>query len=167
MQNLKLSKDELEKSIETLTESQSTISDYKKLIDKLRETVLSNASIFHYIKNYEGVLSRGDKINNSYRFYDEREWRYVPSLNDSRVKQSLTKEEFKSFRGTSKVKPFIEDIILPFESKDIKYLIVKSNKDIPRLIKTIKSLDNFTKNPNDADVLTTRILTVEQLDNDF
>jgi len=91
----------------------------------------------------------------------------VPALNDDRVKIYLDAEQFKKYRGISKSKPFIENINLSFTSNDIKYLIVKSNKDIPKLIKAIKSTDNLTKNSNDTDILTTKILTVEQLNNDF
>jgi hypothetical protein len=91
----------------------------------------------------------------------------VPALNDNRVKQSLNADQFKKYRGLSRSKPFIENINLPFTSDDIKYLIVKSNKDIPKLIKAIKSIDNLTKNSNGSDILTTKILTIEQLNNDF
>lgn len=91
----------------------------------------------------------------------------MPALNDNRVKQSLNADQFKKYRGLSRSKPFIENINLPFTSDDIKYLIVKSNKDIPKLIKAIKSIDNLTKNSNGSDILTTKILTIEQLNNDF
>jgi hypothetical protein len=57
--------------------------------------------------------------------------------------------------------------MLDFTSDDIKFLIVKSNKDIPKLIRSIHNIDNLSKNSNSADILTTRILTVEQLNKDF
>ena len=37
--------------------------------------------ICSYLKNYEGPLIRGEKSEDNYRFYDEREWRYVPQKN--------------------------------------------------------------------------------------
>lgn len=91
----------------------------------------------------------------------------MPALNDTRVQQYLNADEFKKYRGINKSKPFIENINIPFTGDDIKYLVVKSSKDIPKLIKVIKSTDNLTKNSNDTDILTTKILTVEQLNNDF
>jgi Putative abortive phage resistance protein AbiGi, antitoxin len=141
--------------------------DYKELVDSLIAVTNNNKNLFRYIKNYQGTQIRNNKTNFNYRFYDEREWRYVPALNDNRIKESLSKEEFKEYRGLGKIKPFVENINLPFNSNDIKYLIVKSNKDIPVLIKSIKSTNNLANNTNDADILTTRIITIEQLYSDF
>lgn len=80
---------------------------------------------------------------------------------------SLTNDQFKQYRGLGKNKPFIDKINLPFNSSDIKYLVVKSSKEIPELIAAIRSIDNLTKNTNDTDILTTKIFTIEQLNNDF
>lgn len=135
---------------------------------RFAEMVHSHNSLYHYIKNYQGKLSRtGEKPILNYRFYDEREWRFVPALTDKRVSFNFSEEDYKKYRGDGKSKPFIEGINLEFKAEDIKYLIVKSNRDIPPLIKTIKSIDNLAKNSNEADVLTTKILTVEQIENDF
>jgi hypothetical protein len=160
-------KKELNHAIENVIPKVASIADYQKLTNKLREIGNNSGNLFRYIKNYEGTLIRNDKTTPNYRFYDEREWRYVPALNDDRVKKYLNAVEFKKYRGLNKNKPFVENINLPFTGDDIKYLIVKSNKDIPKLIKAIKGTDNLTKNPNEADILATRILTVEQLNNDF
>jgi hypothetical protein len=162
-----LSMEELQISREHLQNSIDSLSDFKELSNRVEETVNNIGNLFRYIKNYEGTLTRNDKTISNYRFYDEREWRYVPALNDNRVKKSLNASQYKEYRGISKSKPFIENINLPFNSNDIKYLIVKSNNDIGKLIRAIKSIDNLTKNSNDTDILTTRILTVQQLNNDF
>jgi hypothetical protein len=158
---------ELHASMENIETNVDSIADYKKLIDKLGETANNSSNLFRYIKNYESILIRNDNTSTNYRFYDEREWRYVPALNDDRVKKYLNAEQFKKYRGTSKNKPFIENINLPFTSDDIKYLIVESNKDIPKLIKVIKNTNSLTKNSNEKDILTTKILTLEQLNEDF
>jgi hypothetical protein len=44
---------------------------------------------------------------------------------------------------------------------------VKTSKDIPKLISSIENINNLTRNPKDASILTTKILTVEQLEKDF
>lgn len=133
----------------------------------LKEIVDSKLNFFRYVKNYQGVLVRQNKTFKNYRFYDEREWRYVPAINDQRVESKLSKEQYRIYRGNGNSKPLIETVKLDFTSVDIKFLIVKSSKDIPRLIKSIQSIDNLAKHTNDAFVLTTKILTVEQLNNDF
>lgn len=165
--NKDAAKKELNNLAENLKSIVTSVVEYQELIGNLKETVNNNSNLFRYIKNYRGDHTRNNKTTSNYRFYDEREWRYVPALNDNRVKEWLNTDEFKKYRGVSKSKPFIENINLPFTSDDIKYLIVKSNKDIPKLIKAIKNIDNLTKNSNDTDILSTRILTVEQLHNDF
>lgn len=48
---------------------------------------------FYYIKPYEGDFNRGDEIISNVRFYDEREWRYVPKPQDENY-YDLSKEAF-------------------------------------------------------------------------
>lgn len=158
---------ELHALTENLQNALDSIKNFSESFNNLKNIVNNFGNIFRYIKNYEGALTRNYKTTSKYRFYDEREWRYVPALDDNRVKRSLNAIQYREQRGLSKNKPFIENINLSFTSNDIKYLIVKSNKDIPKLIKIIKSIDNLTKSPNEADVLTTKILTSDQLNNDF
>lgn len=57
--------------------------------------------------------------------------------------------------------------ILKFDSNDIKYLIVKSNRDIPPLIRKIRSIDMLCGSSDQADILITKILTVDSLNTDF
>ena len=76
-------------------------------------------------------------------------------------------EEYQTYRGDSKEKPLIKTINIEFKAKDIRYLIVNSNSDIPRLIRAIKSSNNLVDNSDEADILATNIITIEQLNNDF
>lgn len=156
---------------EKLSNDQSILSEFavsiRQINNAIQETAKNHLNLFRYIKNYKGTLIRHDKTIKNHRFYDEREWRYIPAINDKRLEARLNEEQYKKYRDAGRTKPFIKNINLPFTSDDIKYLIVKSSYDIPRLIKAIKSTDNLTKNSNEGDILTTRILTVEQLNNDF
>lgn len=124
-------------------------------------------NIFRYLKNYEGALNRNGKIIKKYRFYDEREWRYVPEFDNKDIKNHLDNKAYARYRQKSKAKPLLDKIVLEFTADDIEYLIVKSNKDIPRLIKKIQGTNNLAKNGDKLLELTTRILTIEQLDKDF
>jgi hypothetical protein len=144
----------------------SNIEDFKNLFDEYVNGFSNSLSLHRYLKNYQGDLIRKTKTFKNYRFYDEREWRYVPYFKYG-DRYDLSEEDYLKYRKTSKEKPLLDEVTLNFFATDIKYLIVKSNKDIPKLIRIIKRLDNLTSNPDQADVLSTKILTVEQINEDF
>jgi len=137
------------------------------ITDNVTQIVDSYLNTLRFIKNYKGTLIRMEKTYHNYRFYDEREWRYIPEYRDKRVKPSIKYEEYQAYRGDSKEKPLIKTINIQFKAKDIRYLIVNSNSDIPRLIRAIKSSNNLVDNSDEADILATNITTIEQLNNDF
>lgn len=138
------------------------------IFDSAKKLAFENLNTMRYLKNYIGDLERGGKTTKNYRFYDEREWRYVTPWDNEQVEPFLSEENYKKYRGNKKsTKPLIPNFHLNFTSRDIKYLIVKSAKDIPKLIRFIGQANNLTQNPDEADILATKILTVEQLNNDF
>jgi hypothetical protein len=63
--------------------------------------------------------------------------------------------------------PLIKKINIPFDSKDIKYLILKSDEEIPRLVSYLKMNSNLTINDEELNILTTKIITCQQLESDF
>ncbi|MEO8771256.1 MAG: abortive infection system antitoxin AbiGi family protein [Ferruginibacter sp.] len=140
---------------------------FKQLTDPFIEASQNSYNLFRYIKNYRGPLKRGNITFKNYRFYDEREWRYIPTIKDERLKKSLKLDEYREYRGTKKEKKFIPNINLSFSGTDIKYLIVRSERDVPKLIKSLRSINNLTNNSVETDILSTKILTVEQLNSDF
>jgi hypothetical protein len=127
-----------------------------------------NLNILRYCKNYIGNLERNNKVINNYRFYDEREWRFIPNWDNNEVKGILDKKEYEDYRGDKKSpKPLINNITLKFNANDIKYIIVKSEKDIPKMIRIISSVNNLIENKDEADILSSKILTIDQLNQDF
>ena len=85
--------------------------------------------ILSYIKLYEGPLPKRHFKN--YRFYDERELRYVPdakTLSDYNQKQMLLNyEEYKKAHNNSSLLP--KSLNIPFDWKDVKYIIVEREKE--------------------------------------
>lgn len=122
--------------------------------------------ICSYIKNYDGPLIRASKTEESYRFYDEREWRYVPSkdlVGDERnaiVVESYLKEKEKYNDFASKIK-------LEFAFNEITYLIVKEEEDIPVITKHLRDVYSNKCTVVELEILLTRILTASQVINDF
>jgi hypothetical protein len=115
----------------------------KELVDQIRKDIgkllsyTSNQRM--YFKNYEYDLIRKTEIIKNYRFYDEREWRYIPNKEQTRKKYDIPILEEDYSESIS------EDILhnmpnLEFVIDDIKYVIVNSEQDINPLIENIKNV---------------------------
>jgi len=145
----------------------SSESDLANLKKSLLESIDTHGTLFNYIKNYQGDLVREKKTYPNYRFYDEREWRFVPPHTTEGVNWKMTQEDYLRFRGTSISKKFLNEPVLNFTAKDIRYLIVKNESEIPSLIRKIKSTNNLSLSPDEADVLITKIITVDSIEKDY
>lgn len=141
--------------------------DNPSQFNSLNKSYLNIMNTYRYIKNYEGELWRNGRLENeNYRFADEREWRFVPSLNEenvppfvaiTKIRTKIQKEEFNAK---------INHLRLRFQPDDIKYLVVEKEDDITNLIQVLHyakgRFDNETRSR-----LASRILTVEQIENDI
>lgn len=97
------------------------------------------------IKPFTGSLESKGFIN--YRFYDEKEVRYVPSPKhfDSKTQKVLTKDEYIQYKtrrrmltGKNKGDGLIPDLLLPFTLNDIRYILCVSDKQIDRIQELVK-----------------------------
>ena len=136
--------------------------------------------LFSNLKNVERVLkANGTALNHTkpyqdmktgLRYYDEREWRFVvpgtyETGHDAPVIFST------SFPDQLKHKPEYEKAIsenhmLVFHPKDIKYIILERDEDIKDVIDKMMSLPEIYTQ-DDINRLTARILTCEQIHEDF
>jgi len=123
------------------------------------------ADILRYIKNYQGNLIRKGKSKANYRFSDEREWRYVPSFTE-KCKMFTSKSNYNTKAAKHKIDSGLVDINLSFELNDIKYILVKNDKDIHDLIDTLRHVVWDGVTGKEIDRLTTRIFTTEQIKSD-
>lgn len=121
------------------------------------------ADILRYLKPFEGkiaMIGGGSKLFDI-KFYDEREWRYVPDITRRPKVGLITEKVFKELSDKS-----LPDYNLPFTPKDIKYLIVSKDTEISGLVKTIEaSKANYAF--KDVMLLHSRIMTVDQIKSDF
>ena len=145
----------------------------KSLTDYERE-------LYYNLMNTENALkANGTALNHTkpyqdmrtgLRYYDEREWRFVVpgtygSGHDAPVIFS------NSFTDQLQHKPDYEKAInekhmLKFIPKDIKYIIVERDEDIKNIIDKMISLPEIYT-IDDISRLTARILTCEQIHEDF
>jgi hypothetical protein len=127
--------------------------------------------LFSFIKVYEGRIWR----NGEYvikKFYDEREWRWVPRLSD--IGYDITQKPYRLMREdylnqeikASADQQLSEHVKLSFEPDDIKYLIVREESEIVDMISNIRKIkDKYSSNT--IDLLTSRIISAEQILSDF
>jgi len=136
----------------------------KKVAD-LTELEEKLVDVIRYMKNYEGELIRGGINNSSYRFADEKEWRFVP--NRQMAKQMLIKGAVLTPERKLKLNDDISSLRLEFEPKDIKYIIVNDESEISEFIGCLR--DAFANSAPLVEIerLYSRITTTEQIMTDF
>ena len=120
-----------------------------------------------FVKPYEGQLHKASGTLENIRFYDEREWRFLPELPKDFVPLFLTKKQFMNRRMRTQANLKIADISrLSFEPKDIRYLVVRQEKEIVPLTNQIEQI-KIKYSPDDVRLLKTRVITAEQIRSDF
>lgn len=102
-----------------------------------------------FMKNYSNDLTRKNKTFSDYRFYDEREWRYVPDDLEVKVLYSNNFEEKADLN-----KSISSQGRLNFSVDDINYIILRKNSDVQTFY------DKYNAKFNS---LASKIITIEQL----
>ncbi len=123
--------------------------------------------IYCFVKEYEGKLWDKEKrkySNKNTRFYDEREWRFVPNLKYF-MAYCLHKREFLEESLCDKKNRELEITVLNFRASDVKYIIVSSNVEIMDIISEIKQMDRY--NEHEKCLLFTKLISVNQIEEDF
>jgi len=115
-----------------------------------------------YIKPYTGNWQKGKRKRNKITFYNEREWRYSPLLNEHAVLSGVIKENRTE---TKKINEALKKKILKFEVKDVKFIIIKSKEDIPVLVEAIKGLQEISD--TEKNELITKIISFQEIREDF
>lgn len=122
-----------------------------------------------FFKPYIGEMWRINKYVTK-RFYDEREWRYIPFIiqeadNLDKFDYRLNKNEFLNDVKRANANKYLADnYLLKFDFNDIKYIIIKSDEEAQAMTETINSLtfSNIQKN-----ILITKIISTQQIIEDF
>jgi Putative abortive phage resistance protein AbiGi, antitoxin len=124
------------------------------------------AHICSFLKNYEGPLIRNSESIDDYRFYDEREWRFVPSTDLLAGRPNvIVVDKYLEAKNTFNEK--VADIKLEFEFSDITYIIVKREEDVVEITKSLREVYAGICTATALEVLLTRVITVDQIINDF
>jgi len=138
--------------------------DTDKDIDEWTEEQKSIGDVLRYMKNYEAPLERkGIKID-SYRFSDEREWRFVPLFSEEC--EMFVGENYYQKNADKVDKPLLP-IRLEFEPNDIKYIIINDDSEIGEFVDHLRRVKGKNYSLHDIERLTTRIFTTEQIKTDI
>ncbi len=127
-------------------------------------------SIIRHIKLYEGFVDKdGQQV--SKRFYDEREWRWVPYITEDEDSDllSLPGNTYNTLEARQQAYEKASDADaarLTFDPDDIDYIIVALESEI---IKVIEAVEKFERSydENTLKILTTRIISAERIRSDF
>ena len=120
-----------------------------------------------YSKNYQGDLYRKGKLEQKdYKFYDEREWRFVPQQKD--LQGEFVMLEAKNYTSNIDIyRQVLNESGLKFTLQDIAYIIVKNEDEIESLVERLSRKFNKSEEKKQLQILLTKIITSEQIINDF
>lgn len=119
----------------------------------LVESISRQSAFLAYTKLYEGHFWRnGGFLDHPVRFYDEREWRFVPNFERTiyyDVKNQLDKQSFLNSSVLAEENEKLQSFFsINFIPDDIKYIVVSKESEIlsmksatsPNIIFTLRSL---------------------------
>lgn len=119
--------------------------------------------IFAHSKPSEGMTMRGEKSIKK-KFYLESEWRYVPK--HSKLEPYLKKEGHGKPDVLQRANENSKNLcLLKFSPKDVRYIFVKRDADIPKIMDHIESELDLEK--DEAKILASRVLSLEGLHADL
>ena len=97
------------------------------------------------------------------KFYNEREWRYIPPISEN-VHLEILPGTYSEKEMVDKYSARTENDKIPISAEDIAYIIVKEEGEIKKMIKILKKrYDSYDY----LESLYSRIITVTQIRNDF
>jgi hypothetical protein len=121
-----------------------------------------------FIKPYEGLFSHNKRKIENYRFYDEREWRYIPKEIPTEYLYGLPKTEFNNDFILERANLFFFDKRLEFTSDDIKYIIVSKEDEIQELMDVLSNAAHSIRYPKSSqNILASKITTCERILEDY
>ena len=159
--------EEAKHEIEQLNLTDSNITKY--VLHTFKEAVRK----IQLIKPYEADLIRAkeETILTNYNFYNEREWRYVPSWELTQAKgldsviplHPYDQYEIKKFRSDGVLKG--DQLNIKFDiDTDLRYIIISKKKDVAELFQRLSKMDSKV---NWDEKLRGKLIVMENASKDF
>ena len=135
--------------------------------DDGNETSSDIDSFMYYSKPYEGRAWRDNRKTKKIIFYNEREWRYVPYLENNEP-PSLGFQRYRDKQFLEEKTRYLRGLhTLRFAPKDIEYIIVKKDSEILPMAHHIETIRGGKYTPKDKKLLVTKIMSVTRIWEDF
>jgi hypothetical protein len=134
------------------------------------EASLNLLELLFYCKIYKGRMWRDNLLIDNVTFYNEREWRYIPKLKELEPfnsKYIITKEEYFDESQRMKANKLLTDFQIHFTPKDIKYIIIKNESERIRMVRMIEEIKGNDFSLNELKELSSKIISTEQIKDDF
>lgn len=121
------------------------------------ESMLSSSLIMPYVKRYHGENVKKEGI---FRFYNEREWRYVTNREAAVLKGTKDQILKRCYELDQKLACYLK-----FRPNDIEYIIVENKSEITKIVDFIEECMEITK--EEKKMLYTKIISANRIKNDF
>jgi hypothetical protein len=140
--------------------TQNLLSD--QLLIKRRMT-----DYFKYLKPYRGYWQKRKKLHKPVTYYDEREWRFSPPMDDFEVlfKNDLIEMYRDKYENQLNLrnKGLSKFSSIKFTPENIKYIIVDKEDEVKEFAKWIKR----NIKPKAQNILIPKLISFEKIQNDF
>ncbi len=141
--------------------------------EKRRLNEIGNRLIFFlkYLKPYKGRKWNGEGFyGEEIRFYNEKEWRYIPDyykMREKDIQPFLKPQQYLDGNVKNQFNSKIQNAFkLLFTYTDIKYIIVQKEDEVQEIIRDIEFVkEDF--NSSEIKLLLTKILSLDRLKEDF
>lgn len=145
---------------------------YEEWEDAMRQHSLyweGSTTINYFIKPYRGDFIHAGEEYSDVRFYDEREWRFVPRCEEPGKVFMVFKSHYDAMSLEQRNEITTDVPKLMFELDDIRYIIVEKDEDILSMYHDVLRIKSENKNytTEQLQLLTTRIVSSERICEDF
>ena len=137
-----------------------------KLLTKLKNNTITEAELskLKLVKKVSGMAINKNGTKAKKKFYDEREWRYVPS--GLQLKDLIIPVEKQCEFNLSTLSAKTKNLGLSLDMSEIKYLIIPNESYRYGLISRINEIYK-EESKDKKDILISRIISVKQIEEDF
>ncbi|MHA8105019.1 abortive infection system antitoxin AbiGi family protein [Aquirufa nivalisilvae] len=129
----------------------------KSLIEKKELDIFDKEYLLPYLKQFIGNQKYNDGIDKRKKFYDEREWRYIPN---SKLVEHNFGQSFKSVNNS--IHPPLR---MKLDLSQIEYIIIENINEFDKIIKVLKKLTATTN--VSFETLISKLITSRHIERDF